>query len=172
MIILRFIASLLIFIFACLPLIIIGWAIVPIMLLCGWSGYTGWWGNSRWGTGANDPAYNKSAFLATHGFLAAYNWLGWRNPINNFSGITLSLTTKPHTGYGNPLADTNTEPGFYYIKMGLAWEYLWVHNYHIFGASKCVYLRFGWKINGGAIGDAAPFACTCNPWISYSGKGA
>lgn len=163
---LRLLASIAIFI-PCLILIVLGWFVVPVKLLLGWQGYNSWWGNRRWGTGATDPAYNS--FFTKGSFLSAYNWLAWRNPINNFSSETLAIKVTNYTNTGNPNADTNSEPGFCYTKMGWAWEYLWVWNYSLFG-NRCIYLRFGWKINGATIGSMAQFACTFNPWISYSGK--
>jgi hypothetical protein len=160
MIILRFIASLAIFI-SCIPVIILGLFVIPILLLTSWDGTTTPWGNARWGKGETNPAWMKT------GYWNNFVWLALRNPDNNYDTTTLAINKKPYTWQGNLVIGDQIAPGFYAIAMGWAWEYYWIYKYNFLGA-RCIRIRFGWKING-ATTPTVPFVFAINPWANYGG---
>ena len=61
-----------------LPVAALGLIIVPLLLLLGWQGYDGWWGNKLYGTWGN-------------GHATGFVFLAIRNPASNFGKFTLGL---------------------------------------------------------------------------------
>lgn len=80
----RFIVSLSIFIFAWLPMLLIGLPVVALMLLTAWDGKTTWFGNYLYGRKGNSHMPpNPSRF-------DEWSFLALRNPISNFGKFALA----------------------------------------------------------------------------------
>lgn len=80
----RFLISLLIFLFAWLPVFLIGLPATFALLLTDWDGETTWFGNYLYGRKGNNHT------PANPTFWQQWNFLALRNPISNFGKFTLS----------------------------------------------------------------------------------
>lgn len=159
----RILASTLIWLFVVVPMQIISAPVVAIMLLTSWKGYTTPFGNAKWGKGSRNPAWMRS------GYWAAFIWLVWRNPVNNLCSLTLAIPLKEAELHGDPKIGDKIRGGFYYIKMGSAWEYYWIKPYTAFGKRRCIRARIGWKIWGMDTPTCA-FVWAINPFKEYLGE--
>jgi hypothetical protein len=156
-------ASALIWLFVCLPLIIISVPVVAVMLLTKWSGYTTLFGNEKWGRGHDHFEF------ATKTYWQEFNWLVLRNPVNNLHSQFLSVAQSLYRLEGNyPIGD-KVAGGRYFIKMNSAWEFYYIKPYTVFGSHRCVRLRAGWKIESNDK-PRASFVFAINPVKSYQGK--
>lgn len=156
----RCVISALIFLFVCVPMIIISAPVVAVMLLTKWSGYTTPFGNSKWGRGHDHFEF------ATKTYWQEFNWLVLRNPVNNLHSQFLSVKNSLVKFEGNyPIGD-KIAGGSYWIRMGWAWEYYYIKPYL---KTRCVRLRAGWKIQGNETSNSS-FVFSINPWKKYSGK--
>lgn len=84
--------------YAYIPLMLVSAFAVPVMLLKGWEGYTGPFGNRLYGRYGNKAAPSKN-------FFDEWVFLVLRNPISNFGKVTMSVKT------------TATWPWHYDVKM-------------------------------------------------------
>lgn len=162
----RVLFSALIFFFICLPAILLSIAAVPVMLLCGWDGRSTIFGNKKWGKGNEHPSHG------TKGFWQEFNWLVFRNPVNNLHSFALAVPMKPYYLKGDGTIGDKTHGGFYRVRMGWhlddikTWEYYWIYPY---SKKLCIRARIGWKINGNSREALAPFVFTFNPVKPYRG---
>lgn len=147
----------------CIPLIVVSIPVVAIMLLTKWDGYTTIFGNAKWGKA------NEHFSYPTKGWWQEFNWLVLRNPINNFMSITLGAKPKPYTLEGTPDIGEKIAAGSYFITMGYAIEHYLIKPYTLFGSSRCLRVRIGWKIKDN-VQPLAPFVFAINPWKPYSGN--
>lgn len=69
-----------------LPLIISSYIAVPIMLLCGWEGYSTWYGNVLYGKYGNGKFFGHSFWRDN-----AFWFLVVRNPVSNFGKFVLGV---------------------------------------------------------------------------------
>lgn len=153
--------SFLIYLLIVLPAILVSIFVVPVMLACGWKGYTTLFGNSKWGKANTHP------YLATKGFLQEFNWLVLRNPVNNLHTKLLSVTVASSTiVQGKPNIGDKTAGGFFEARSGWFWELYWVIPYNFIGR-RCLRARIGWKLINSDKPAAFVFAIT--PLKKYSG---
>lgn len=133
---------------------------VPVMLWRGWEGYTGWFGNRRYGR------YGNAAYPTNN------RWQEWlflvvRNPISNFGKEVLAVTVRKTVRMaGNPTI-TDGVPGitgWYYARSGWAWEVRAVYKTF---PGRCFEGRWGWKIPGKDLGESATFVCRANPFKKF-----
>lgn len=86
----KFLASTLIWMFASLPMTLLGFFVVPFLLLTKWEGTTGWWGNFKYGRG--DTHYKAPS---NGNFFKQWRFLAWRNPCSNFGKKIISVKEAP-----------------------------------------------------------------------------
>lgn len=144
--ILHLLASFLIFLTVIVPAMLVSVPVVACMLLTKWDGYTTIFGNSKWGRANNHP------YFPTKGYWSEFNWLVWRNPVNNLKAHLLAPKRRPHQMF--PL-----QAGKYIIyvaRMGWYWEYYWELPY----GNRVFRLRAGWKLNSE---DNPAFVFAFNP---------
>jgi hypothetical protein len=79
----RFFASFLLWL-VWLVVAAIGLFLTPIMLLCGWQGYSTWWGNRLYGKAGNSHIGNK--------WYSSWVFLAIRNPVSNFGKYVLGVS--------------------------------------------------------------------------------
>lgn len=160
---LHFFITAFIWLFVCVPLMLVSVPVVALLLLTKWDGRTTWFGNSKHGRATNhfDHPTKGSYWLE-------FNWLVLRNPINNFAGHVLAAAMRDYDVWGDEPIGDKVAGGFYGVKMGPYWEYYWIKPYTIFGSRRCVRARIGWKINGTTTPEAS-FVFVLNPWKTYRG---
>ena len=157
----KIIISALIFIFICIPAIIISVPVVAILLHTKWDGRSTIFGNAKWGRANNHPSPDS----ITKGYWQEFLWLVYRNPVNNLMAITLAANqTMPVIIRGNAAIGDKVRGGFYYAKMRNFWEYYWVRPY----GNRCIRVRIGWKIQGNDTALAS-YVFAINPWKKYTG---
>lgn len=120
------------------PMTLLGLVVVPLLLLAGWSGTTGPFGNRK--HTAETPRWT--------GFWSAWHYLAIRNPVSNFSHDDLSAVidpAEPAAIWGFTGASDAGVEGWYYIEVGTAFEFRYVTRTL---PGKCLEMRLGWKING------------------------
>jgi len=158
--------SFFIFLFVCIPAMVISVPVVAVLLLTSWDGRTTIFGNAKWGRANDHFAY------PTKGYWQEFNWLVLRNPVNNLAGQFLGVPQRPYELIGDENIGDKIAGGFYAIHMpledGPAWEYYWIKPYNILDQKRCIRARIGWKIKDN-IGKAA-FVFAINPWKKYLGK--
>lgn len=134
------------------PMALIGLLIIPIMLLSGWDGKNGPWGNVK--HTKENPRWN--------GFWSAWHYLAIRNAVSNFSHEFLAYpvnTMEPSNIWGF-IGVTDGPPGiegWYYIECCGAFEYRLVQKTL---PGRCLEIRIGWKLKGlvGKDNDYLPAA--------------
>lgn len=80
----RYLTSLAIFLFAWLPMFVIGLPVTFLLLLTNWDGKSTWFGNFLYGRKGN------SHMPANPNLWQQWNFLALRNPVSNFGKFTLS----------------------------------------------------------------------------------
>lgn len=160
----RCLISFMIFLFAVLPMMLISIPVVAVLLHTKWDGKTTVFGNSKWGRANDHFAY------PTKGFWQEFNWLVWRNPVNNFQTRAIAVKNTTPVFYDGPsyMIGDHFRGGSYELTMGKAWEFYSIKPYTIFGKRRCIRARIGWKIYQDDDAYAA-FVFTVNPWKEYTG---
>ncbi len=156
--------SFLIWIFVCIPAIIIAPFVVSVLLLTKWDGRSTIFGNRRHGRGNNHFSF------PTKGYWQEFNWLVLRNPVSNLCFETLAIKQDFYKIKCVPvcnIGDKDNE-GYYLIKMGKFWEFHYIKKYTIFGFKKCIRLRAGWRIKDNE-NKTASFTFQFNPIKTYRG---
>lgn len=156
--------SFLIWIFICVPVILISPFIVGVLLLTKWDGRSTIFGNRRHGRGNNHFSF------PTKGYFQEFNWLVLRNPVSNLCFETLAVKQKSYDIECFPRCDIGDKnyPGYYIAQMGLFWEFHYIKTYNIFGFRKCVRLRAGWRIKDNDK-ELSSFTFQFNPIKTYRG---
>lgn len=131
---------------------------VALLLLTRWDGRTTIFGNEKWGRGNDHHTH------ATKGYWQEFNWLTYRNPINNMMN-RFSVIGRPYILVGNPNTGDKSEGGFYRVRMGKAWEIYWIYPY----GRHCIRVRLGWKIHRKNPGENCPLVFVINPFMPYRG---
>src|SRR5271165_4162626 len=188
MFILRLIRNLFVLLCVAIPMEILGWFILPwVLLFVPNTQYKlpalfRWWDNADIYIGRDLSTYEA---VCAQGYWARLAWLAWRNPANYFGYTVLSFqfnargeylvcnpkqfdvgnTTGAHAGYRYMLYEqkspTGGEDEYYY-------EYCWIHKW---SSTKCLRIRIGWKIenNFNPVGSYCQWCCVIQPFIDYSG---
>ncbi len=86
----QFIKSAALWFFVFLPVVLVGFVVVPFMLRTKWDGKTTWWGNFKYGRG--DTHYKKPSKGI---FWRQWMFLCLRNPASNFGKRVLSVKDAP-----------------------------------------------------------------------------
>lgn len=157
----RILISTAIFLFVCVPCILLSVPVVACLLRTDWDGRTTIFGNAKWGRANNHP------INPTQGYWQEFKWLVWRNPVNNLFCKILAIRNDDdvYTISGDPDIDNDSRAGFYVARQRWAWEYYWIKPYG--DRTRCLRARIGWKIHLGD--DPAAFVFAINPWKKYSG---
>lgn len=164
--ILRCLASFLIYLTVQLPASLIAWPCLAIALLTKWDGSTLFFGNSKWGRATNHY------LVPTNGeYLKELLWMAWRNPVYNLGQHVLSVKMKPWlvVAKGDENIGDKIAGGFYSLRMGKFWEFYYIKSYTFLGQRRCVRARIGWKISGNTT-DLCEYVFSINPFKDYTGK--
>ena len=166
---LRIFVALLIKIYINLPMMLLGYFLVPVGIKKGFKGWLWPWGN-------DDHPDNGGNFWKKKcgdSFWCAWKWFAIRNPTFNFTKYKLGFLSEGKAifidGTGTKVGDTRGE-GWYYARERWAWEFYYIKAYTIFGFRRCVRLRAGWKIMGKGYGEIAQFCFAPNPCHPYTAK--
>ena len=166
--IIRILIAFLIKLFIDLPMMLLGYVIVPYGLKYGFTGIFWPWGN-------DDHPDNGGTFWKKQcvgSLWCAYQWFALRNPTFNWSKYFLGFKSEGKAlfidGTSRKIGDTKAE-GWYYARERWAWEVYYIKAYSIFGYRKCFRFRCGWKIMGRNSGEYAQFCFVISPIHSYSG---
>lgn len=158
-----------------LPLMLLGWFVVPVALLFERDNHLPGWAEFLWGN--RDHGNDGEGFWARHTvgwsrFRRCFVWLVIRNPTFNWSKYIIGLrsngTAAIVVGATRPIGDTKGE-GWYWAREGWAWEFYFIKAYTLFGTRRCLRFRAGWKILGKDAGEAAQFVFAPSPLHSYTG---
>ncbi len=163
-----------------LPLMILGYFIFPIAYLSRKSGadpvedtHLPWWADWAWGNSAHGiygGVFYLKQTLGWGPFWRAYVWSCFRNPTYNSSQHILGYKASGfQTIEGNPLVARDRQTGWYWVRDGWAWEYQYIKKYSLFGKSKCVKFRAGWKICRKDKGELCTFVFSGSPMTTYTG---
>lgn len=158
----RIFLSALIFLFICVPAIIISLPVVAVLLRTKWDGRTTIFGNAKWGRGNDHPDH------AAKNYWQEFNWVALRNPVNNLQALYLAVAQKDYKLEGDHPIGDKVAGGSYFIKMGRAWEFYYIKPYTVFGSRRCVRFRAGWKIESNTK-SVASFVFAVNPIKSFKG---
>jgi len=165
--VIRFIASFLIWLFLWLPMALLGLVIVPIALILGTSDghfYKIFWIWDNY----NDGVFGGATAGFT-GFLGGFKWAALRNPCSNWGKLALGYPQPLNLNInGNQNIGDSSESGSYWITGG-GWEYYLIKPYVLFGMNKCIRVRIGWKLLRN-VRPKAPFVFSINPFHAYKGK--
>lgn len=165
--------SFLIKFFLVLPLMLLGFIVVPIALLFAKDNHLPVWAEWCWGNkehGNNGGNFWIKRSLNWPNYLRCFWWLVVRNPTANWSKHVLGIAvTKPIVVEGNVNVDEDDGISGYYFATGQRWEYKYISKpYSLFNRDWCVKLRFGWKITGKDYGELATFCFTPNPICPFT----
>lgn len=142
-----------------IPMIIIGWVVIPFMLLTEWDGKSTAWGNRKYGR-------TGSAAMPCNGFWCAYYSLAFRNPVSNYGKETLAIKPVGVVTITGNKNITDGKPGIEgaYFAHDESWH--WEHRVvrRTF-PGRCFEGRWGWKLNGGT--GLATFVCRANPFKKF-----
>lgn len=174
-IIIKILISFLIKLLYDLPMMVLGWFIVPIAILFEkndqlpiWA----WpWGNKDHGNDGDafyDKVYDGVIGNPTT-FWQKYTWLAFRNPTFNSSKYFISfIASGTQTTIGNRNVARDREAGYFYTKDRWAWDIQLVKKYR-FNHKKCFHFRCGWKLNRKSFGEHCQFVFMISPYKTYSG---
>lgn len=169
---LRILISLLIKLCYDLPLMVIGWFVVPVALLFEkddqlprWA----WlWGNADHGNDG-DNFWLKLETDGHIGFWDKYSWLAFRNPTFNSSKYLISFIASGNQAtIGNRNVARDREAGFFYTRDRWAWDIQLVRPYKS-KPHKCFHFRAGWKLNRKTAGEHCQFVFMISPYKTYTG---
>lgn len=159
-----------------LPLMLLGYIVVPIALKFEKDNHLPWWAEWCWGNkdhGNDGEDFWAKRTIGWSRFKRCFWWLVVRNPTFNWSkyiiGYESKGTSKVVAGYTTPIGDKKAA-GWYYAREDWVWEYYAIVPYTIFGSKRCIRFRAGWKILGKDEGEIAQFVFAPSPFHSYSGK--
>lgn len=159
-----------------LPLMLLGYILVPFALLQEKNNHLPIWAEWCWGNkdhGNDGETFWAKRTIGWSRFRRCYWWLAVRNPTFNWSKYILGFKSTGESkvvwGDTHPIGDTKAA-GQYFAFDGWAWEYYIVIPYTIFGFKRCFRFRAGWKILGKDSGEITQFVFAPSPIHSYSGK--
>lgn len=159
-----------------LPLMLLGYLIVPLALRYERGNHLPWWAEWCWGNrdhGNDGETFWAKRTVGWSRFRRCFWWLAVRNPTFNWSKYILGFGSGGQAaivqGATQPIGDTKGE-GWYFARERWAWEFYYVKAYSVFGMRRCMRLRAGWKIAGKEAGEVAQFCFAPSPVHSYSGK--
>jgi hypothetical protein len=178
----RLVRHLLVFLFLCLPLMIVG--MIVLLPACYLSKgpqlpiFLRWLDCADFYVGRDTSVIEQKV---KEGPLVWYNWIALRNPINYFQYKYLSFQWPKNFKYlryipeDNNIGDsTGDEPGLKYIEIEtdgkVFYEYYYIKKWSL---STCLRFRLGWKIGDptrNRIGDLQQFVLVLSPYKSYSGR--
>lgn len=177
----RFIKHLATFLFFVIPLMILGWLILPFVLLfvpknqIRLPAVFKWFDSVDSYIGRDTSVYQS---VCQQGYWARYTWIAFRNPINyvgykvlgfQFNGTEMYYRYDPKQF---DIGDTSRE-GFRSIEVmkdkNFYYEYYWIKKW---SQTKCLRIRIGWKIvnNLNPIGSWCQWVLVFQPWKDYSGS--
>ncbi len=181
--IIRFINHMFIFLFVCLPLMLLGIPMVAIGLSLIYNSdlklpwFCRWWDNADLYTARNTTSYKE---ICLRGKWTRYCWLAFRNPMNYFDYAYLGLKwfgNEVYTHYdpkNNDVGD-GTRSGFKYIEVvhgrEVYYEYYLIYQFP-FWPEKCFRYRMGWKIgdNNNKPFTISQWCLVIAPFFPYTGK--
>lgn len=141
-------------------LIPLSFLVVPIMLYFGWSGYTTWFGNRKYGRYGNTAHPSKNTW-------DDFVFLTWINPVSNFGKEVMSVVVKDPVFVEGNKDITDGAPGVvgsYVARSGWKWEVRIVKKTF---PGRCFEGRWGWKLNGKQLGEECTFVCRANPFKKF-----
>lgn len=174
----RILLSLLIKLLYDLPLMLLGYIVVPIALKYEKDNHLPWWAEWCWGNrnhGNDGEGFWARRTVGWSRFRRCFWWLAVRNPTFNSSKYILGFKSHgkarmvAHGDQTLPVGDTKGE-GWYFARERWAWEFYFIKAYTLFGTRRCVRFRAGWKILGKEDGEFAQFVFSPNPIHPYTGK--
>lgn len=143
---------------------LIGLFVVPFGIRYGFNGILWWWGN-------DDHADAGGEFWRTQcggTWWCKYQWFALRNASFNWAKYgPLGVKLRPYTHKGDADIGDAKKGGSYWCRMTGTpfFEYYLIIPY----GKRCVRVRIGWKMYGGASGSACQFCFVVNPFKAYSG---
>jgi len=142
---------------------VLGLFLVPLGILIGFKGPLWLWGND------DHPDWENNKFWANKcgtSFWCAYKWFALRNPTFNFAKYVLGVKARGYILKGNPNIGDKKEGGSYWIHANPFFEYYLIKPY---SATRCIRIRFGWKLHNKNLGETCQFCFVINPFMPYSG---
>ena len=194
---LTIIRSLVVWILLCLPMMLLGILLLPIVLLfiprdvenlprfLRWfDNYSGVVRKYPAGDGlSGGPIYRTVRAVEGHTnlFWERYYWLALRNPINYFSCVVLGVTTEGLEQinenvkvYGDPDVGDQSKSGCNITTWSVGSKdlicFYYVKAYTLFGKDLCIRIRMGYKPQP-AVGVLFPngYVCSINPVMPFTG---
>ena len=184
----RLIRNLLVLFCVAIPHEIIGWVVLPFVLLFVPKTQIKLPALFRWFDNADIYAgrdYSVYQYVCNQGYWARYLWLAWRNPCNYFGYFYLSFVFNARGKYTvfdpsqvNVGNTTGARAGYRYIEyvqlspvssaLDTYYEYCYIKKW---SSTKCLRFRMGWKIgnNTNPVGSYCQWVCVLQPYIDYSG---
>lgn len=165
MIIPKILLSLLIKLLIDIPMVILGFLVIPILLVCNYDMRKSPWGNLE-----SPDGEQFWQVLHGTGFLAKFRWLAIRNSTHNL--CMYGFLSHTSTGSSKRIAGTNEEignwvaEGWYFATEGRVWEFYYIKK---ISATKCFRFRAGWKLDRRAAGGQCQFVFAPSPYMHYTG---
>ena len=162
-------------IFLDLPLMLLGYLVIPIALKYEQDNHLPWWAEWCWGNkdhGNDGEGFWAPRTVGWSRFSRCFWWLVVRNPTFNWSKYIIGYRSNglqrviEATARPDDIGDKKG-PGFYYIREGWVWDIYWIKPY---SKNRCIRFRCGWKIEGKDAGEVAQFVFAPNPFHPYSGR--
>jgi len=175
--ILRIILAFLIKLLLDVPLMLLGYIVVPLALLFEKDNHMPEWADLVWGNrdhGNDGEGFWARRTIGWPRFWRCYWWLVIRNPTFNWSKYTIGYLSKGTdrviAGSDNPPVGDKKNAGWYYTKEGYIWEVYYIKPYMLLGRSLCIRFRCGWKIRGNPPGEVSQFCFVIMPFKKYLGN--